>query len=160
MPSRFSNQHKMLVLLPCIFYCANCAPRQKPCVQCALSCDGDDVHELKKHQSVLVDVEHLSETVLHEIRAVSSLFRGEGSCSVVVPDCSKWGVPITLRIYAYDNKSVSDLLYINRALKPVSTDCDPDAVSDRDKLSVADVNLSHTLLVLLLLCFSIFSVRD
>ncbi|KAG1929044.1 hypothetical protein F2P79_023263 [Pimephales promelas] len=149
MPSRF-NPHKALVLLPCIFYCASCAPRQKPCVRCALSCDGADVQELKKHQSVLVDVQHLSDTVHQERCAVSSLFTADG-CSVVVPDCWKWSDPVTLRIYTHDDKSSPELLYVSWGLKPVSTDCDPEAVSDRDKLNAADVNLSHTLLVLLAL---------
>lgn len=100
---------------------SGCAPQQKMCVRCALSCDDADVHELKKHPSVRVDVEHLSEPLHDEICSVSSLYTGGGRCSVVVPDCSNWDTPITLRIYSDDNKPVSDLLYINWDVKPGKT---------------------------------------
>ncbi|KAK7139597.1 hypothetical protein R3I93_016666 [Phoxinus phoxinus] len=150
MPSRF-NPRNTLVLLPCILYCASCAPQQKPCVRCALSCDDADAHELKKHPSVRVDVTRLSHTLHEETCSVSSLYTGGGGgrCSVVVPDCSQWDSPIALRIYANDSKSVSEPLYSSMDVKPVSTGCDPDAVSHRDNLNVSNRNLLNTLLVLL-----------
>lgn len=67
-----------------------------------------------------MDVEHLSETLHEEVCAVSSLFTG-GRCSVVVPDCSQWGSPITLRIYANDSQSSAEPLYASAGLTPGKT---------------------------------------
>ncbi|CAM4640669.1 unnamed protein product [Leuciscus chuanchicus] len=122
MPSRF-NQAKALALLPCIVYCASCAPQT--CIRCSLSCDGEP--ELKQLKSVHVRVEHQSVPVLD--KTFSSLYDG-GHCSV--PGCFQRDEKYTLEIYTHDNAThenerVLELLYKTI----VQPDCGPEGISDR-----------------------------
>lgn len=82
-----------------MFISSGCAPLQQTCVQCSLSCDG--VPALKKHDSVIVSINHpLQEEVPDKVYNVSSLC-DRGHCSV--PGCFQRDTPYTLRIYANDD---------------------------------------------------------
>lgn len=136
MPSLF-NPAKQLILLPCIIVCAGCASVPQTCVQCSLSCD--EAPELKKHDRVIVLVEHLSENVHEVVCTVSSLCDG-GRCSV--PGCFQRDTLYTLKLFAHDDEPVPKVL-MNKTIR---TDCGPEGISDPDG---AVGNLSNKFLILM-----------
>lgn len=91
---------------------ASAQKRSSSC-RCSLSCVGAEA-ELKKHESVEVDVQHQSDEIYSENLTVSSLFAEKGRCSVVVPECLQGDKQFQLRIFSKDNKP----FYEKMDLKP------------------------------------------
>ncbi len=94
-----------------LFKSSGCASVPQTCVQCSLSCD--EAPELKKHDRVIVLVEHLSENVHEVVCTVSSLCDG-GRCSV--PGCFQRDTLYTLKLFAYDNEPVPKVL-MNKTIR-------------------------------------------